>query len=636
MSIAGDDEQQQLLLELVQHIERRLATTTAATTLPHNADLNSADTAMAQQQQQPQPQQQTTGVSPNAARVLLDWLDQRQDSADRPPQQQQQQRGSVCSYCALRCMGAICSAVYALPRSVVDGQLVASLARHATTTAPPLESPSSNNHSNGSSNTSSNACVLCLGLLQAISAPASSLLDQMIDALDLPACDGFDNFAVQVQLPPAIAIHQRCFGAYLADPATDAPISGITPLPLLEVVKTMIGTQLARRTGLKYTSGTSGAPVVLHYRFDHAESVEEERALTQLPETGLRLPHAGDTGPRRHFHQQRDRNRARELVANAAASLVSENEGEGNNDSDAGVRAVAPPVAPWPHIFELDVVARAVAGLPVEKLRKFVAVPPRPVAQPAILGHSKFTRDPIFIGGRYNKYSRVVSQSPYIVGEERKGDTSVHELIAAPMLAYCGASEIKLSSSGREDMDVRMLGRGRPFVLEIADARRSSLTPDKLAHLQALVNDAAGGRVHIRDLIVAQRADIPALNEGEDDKKKLYGAVIWVSRPITAEDIAALTRPEEMVVQQMTPLRVMHRRAICTRPRSVYWMRAHQINEHYLLLCLSTQAGTYIKEFAHGDFGRTAPSIGSLLGNCEADIVQLDVLDIDMPWPPAR
>lgn len=33
----------------------------------------------------------------------------------------------------------------------------------------------------------------------------------------------------------------------------------------------------------------------------------------------------------------------------------------------------------------------------------------------------------------------------------------------------------------------------------------------------------------------------------------------------------------------------------------------------------------------HGDFGRTVPSIGSLL-NCRADILQLDVTDVEDRW----
>ena len=44
-------------------------------------------------------------------------------------------------------------------------------------------------------------------------------------------------------------------------------------------------------------------------------------------------------------------------------------------------------------------------------------------------------------------------------------------------------------------------------------------------------------------------------------------------------------------------------------------------------LDLVTQAGTYVKEFCHGDFGRTVPNVGSLLG-CTTDIMQLNVLDL--------
>ena len=38
-------------------------------------------------------------------------------------------------------------------------------------------------------------------------------------------------------------------------------------------------------------------------------------------------------------------------------------------------------------------------------------------------------------------------------------------------------------------------------------------------------------------------------------------------------------------------------------------------------------AGTYIKEFVHGDLGRTVPNIGQILGT-ESDILQLDVTNV--------
>jgi tRNA pseudouridine synthase 10 len=43
--------------------------------------------------------------------------------------------------------------------------------------------------------------------------------------------------------------------------------------------------------------------------------------------------------------------------------------------------------------------------------------------------------------------------------------------------------------------------------------------------------------------------------------------------------------------------------------------------------------GTYVKEFVHGDLGRTTPNIGSLL-DCRADILQLDVHEVHLDWPP--
>ena len=45
------------------------------------------------------------------------------------------------------------------------------------------------------------------------------------------------------------------------------------------------------------------------------------------------------------------------------------------------------------------------------------------------------------------------------------------------------------------------------------------------------------------------------------------------------------------------------------------------------------QAGTYIKEFVHGDEGRTRPNVSSLLGAAEpSKCLTLDVEQIHMDW----
>lgn len=40
---------------------------------------------------------------------------------------------------------------------------------------------------------------------------------------------------------------------------------------------------------------------------------------------------------------------------------------------------------------------------------------------------------------------------------------------------------------------------------------------------------------------------------------------------------------------------------------------------------LKTEAGTYIKEFVHGDFGRTQPNLSAILGDIPIDVLALDV-----------
>ena len=108
---------------------------------------------------------------------------------------------------------------------------------------------------------------------------------------------------------------------------------------------------------------------------------------------------------------------------------------------------------------------------------------------------------------------------------------------------------------------------------------------------------------------------------------------MWLSRPLLPADCAALGALKDVALAQKTPVRVLHRRSPLTRPRTVLWLRLEPVpgNPHFGMLALRCQAGTYVKEFVHGDFGRTVPSLGDLLG-CQADILQLDVVNVDMKW----
>lgn len=72
------------------------------------------------------------------------------------------------------------------------------------------------------------------------------------------------------------------------------------------------------------------------------------------------------------------------------------------------------------------------------------------------------------------------------------------------------------------------------------------------------------------------------------------------------------------------------------RPRTVHDINIKLLPNHpgHFILRVRTQAGTYIKEFVHGDFNRTVPNMCILLGR-PVDIVALDVDSVQLDWPPA-
>ena len=65
-------------------------------------------------------------------------------------------------------------------------------------------------------------------------------------------------------------------------------------------------------------------------------------------------------------------------------------------------------------------------------------------------------------------------------------------------------SDSKFSSSGREDVDVRMLGRGRPFLLEMVNPRKVHLTRDELDDIQSNINESTND-IYIRDLQIVPK-----------------------------------------------------------------------------------------------------------------------------------
>jgi tRNA pseudouridine synthase 10 len=200
----------------------------------------------------------------------------------------------------------------------------------------------------------------------------------------------------------------------------------------------------------------------------------------------------------------------------------------------------------------------------------------------------------------------------------------VQELIGRVLLPAFRARTGKFHGAGREDVDVRMLGRGRPFVYELVAPRQLGADLDDL---RRRIHELAAGRIELDALVPVARHRVAYWKEGRFDKR--YRAGVHCDG---APDLVALERMlgAPIRILQRTPERVAHRRADLARERSVTIERSARGADGRLELVLRCSHGTYVKEWISGEGGRTQPSLPDLARvPCRCD--SLDVLEILVP-----
>lgn len=256
-------------------------------------------------------------------------------------------------------------------------------------------------------------------------------------------------------------------------------------------------------------------------------------------------------------------------------------------------------------------------------------------------GEVTVSPSPLFFGGRYRKYSRTISASrwrhhacrglgcPACSHSGALTGTSIEELLAAPALEASGGERALFHAAGREDTDARMLGSGRPFVLEIRAPRRRTFSLEELARRFA---ERAEGAAEIFGLRFTDRAAVAAVKGVRADKT--YRAWVQAAGALPADAPALVASLAGLVVEQVSPQRVMHRRGrnVLRLRRIVESLWLGDLGGRYVWQ-VRVEAGTYVKELVSGDDGRTRPSLSSVLGvPCACDA--LDVLEVhwDPPW----
>ena len=242
--------------------------------------------------------------------------------------------------------------------------------------------------------------------------------------------------------------------------------------------------------------------------------------------------------------------------------------------------------------------------------------------------------NPLFIEGKYNKYLRGIPQTKWPCtkckgrgcdecnGTGKQYPESVEELLSERILEVTRGYEAKFHGAGREDIDVLMLGSGRPFVLEIKEPKIRKIN---LKELEEEINKSAKGKTAYHGLKFVERNRKAEIKVSSPDTYKVYKALVKCDEPYDKSKLKDLEKLDE--INQQTPIRVLRRRADKVRIKHVKELKSEVIDDYTFEITIKTEGGLYIKELISGDEGRSKPNVSEILG-VKAVCAQLDVVEV--------
>lgn len=220
----------------------------------------------------------------------------------------------------------------------------------------------------------------------------------------------------------------------------------------------------------------------------------------------------------------------------------------------------------------------------------------------------------LFIYGEYKKLKRGIPQTKW-----DKYKITVEDIISKPFVRMCKTKKHILHAMGREDIDARCLAY-RPFVLEMKNPK-THVVDLKMARME--INKS--GIVKVRKLKICNKNRVVEIKNCNADK--IYRVLVEFETKPDSEELKHMLSMLPIKIMQKTPKRVLHRRKDKLRFREIKEMKFRKFNGNIYEFTIRASAGTYIKEFVHGDNGRTKPSISSILKR-DAIVKELDVIKI--------
>lgn len=157
-----------------------------------------------------------------------------------------------------------------------------------------------------------------------------------------------------------------------------------------------------------------------------------------------------------------------------------------------------------------------------------------------------------YLYGRYQKLERGIPQTRWPCrackgrGCEKCDGTglqykkSVQDLIGNPLLGLFEAKEHAFHGMGREDIDVRCMGQGRPFVIEMKEPKTRTVDLDTAMNS---INELAEGSINITGLRSSNRSEVVRVKDTPAEKSY---TIRFRVMPLSEAEHAVLTAPVDL------------------------------------------------------------------------------------------
>jgi tRNA pseudouridine(54/55) synthase len=157
-----------------------------------------------------------------------------------------------------------------------------------------------------------------------------------------------------------------------------------------------------------------------------------------------------------------------------------------------------------------------------------------------------------YVYGRYRKLARGIPQTKWPCrtckgrGCARCDQTglqyqsSVQGFIGDPLLEIFGSREHAFHGMGREDIDVRCLGRGRPFVIELKNPMKRDVDSEMV---MKVINESASGQLEVTDMRPSNRSEVVRVKDTPAEKSY---TIRYRIEPLTQDDLDVLTQVMEV------------------------------------------------------------------------------------------